>query len=133
MKIIGYSSQPPPPPQGNGGAGLNWKTPAFSSDLRLCMHVCVPRQVVRADDLAFKESGVKQVLKDVFLPWYHAYRMFVQCATTLEVCAAVHRIRHNLSALLRPLLDLRTPSTVSANVPRSIVRVTARDTAPQLH
>ena len=40
--------------------------------------------VVRADDLAFKERGVMQVLKDVFLPWYHAYRMFVQCATSLE-------------------------------------------------
>ena len=40
--------------------------------------------VVRADDLAFKERGVMQVLKDVFLPWYHAYRMFIQCANALE-------------------------------------------------
>lgn len=40
--------------------------------------------VVRADDLAFKERGVMQVKKDVFLPWYHAYRMFVQCATAFE-------------------------------------------------
>jgi len=40
--------------------------------------------VVRAEDLPFKEDGVKQVLKDVFLPWYHAYRLFVQSANTLE-------------------------------------------------
>lgn len=45
--------------------------------------------VVRADDLAFKEAGVKQVLKDVFLPWYHAYRMFVQCANSLEAKSGV--------------------------------------------
>ena len=41
--------------------------------------------VVRADDLAFKERGVMQVLKDVFLPWYHAYRLFVQSANALEL------------------------------------------------
>ena len=40
--------------------------------------------VVHAEDLRFKEDGVKQVLKDVFLPWYHAYRLFVQGATSLE-------------------------------------------------
>ena len=36
--------------------------------------------VVRADNLRFKEAGVKQVVRDLFLPWYHAYRLFVQCA-----------------------------------------------------
>jgi len=41
--------------------------------------------VVRAEDLPFREDGVKQVLKDVFLPWYHAYRLFVQSANTLEI------------------------------------------------
>ena len=40
--------------------------------------------VVHAEDLRFKEDGVKQVLKDVFLPWYHAYRLFVQGASSLE-------------------------------------------------
>ena len=28
------------------------------------------------------------MLKDVFLPWYHAYRMFVQCANAFEVKSA---------------------------------------------
>eukprot|EP00795_Rhopilema_esculentum_P000564 gene564-10252_t len=35
--------------------------------------------VVRADSLRFQESGVKDVIKDVFLPWYNAYRFLVQC------------------------------------------------------
>ncbi|VDN21869.1 unnamed protein product [Gongylonema pulchrum] len=34
--------------------------------------------VVRGENLRFRESGVKDVLKDVLLPWYHAYRFFVQ-------------------------------------------------------
>lgn len=36
--------------------------------------------VVRAEALAFKEAGVFAVVKDVFLPWYNAYRFFVQNA-----------------------------------------------------
>ncbi|GLH15974.1 Isoleucine--tRNA ligase [Gryllus bimaculatus] len=34
--------------------------------------------VVRAESLRFKEDGVRDVLKDVFLPWYNAYRFLVQ-------------------------------------------------------
>ncbi|OXA59375.1 Isoleucine--tRNA ligase, cytoplasmic [Folsomia candida] len=34
--------------------------------------------VVRAENLRFKEEGVRDLLKDVFLPWYNAYRFFVQ-------------------------------------------------------
>jgi isoleucyl-tRNA synthetase len=30
--------------------------------------------VVRAETLRFKEEGVFSVVKDVFLPWYNAYR-----------------------------------------------------------
>lgn len=30
--------------------------------------------VVRAETLRFKEEGVFRVVKDVFLPWYNAYR-----------------------------------------------------------
>ena len=33
---------------------------------------CSP--VVRAETLRFKEDGVFRVVKDVFLPWYNAYR-----------------------------------------------------------
>ncbi|MFH4983268.1 hypothetical protein AB6A40_009977 [Gnathostoma spinigerum] len=34
--------------------------------------------VVRGENLRFREEGVKDVLKDVLLPWYNAYRFFVQ-------------------------------------------------------
>lgn len=34
--------------------------------------------VVRADNLRFREEGVRDVVKDVFLPWYNAYRFLFQ-------------------------------------------------------
>jgi len=34
--------------------------------------------VVKAESLRFKEEGVKDVLKDVFLPWFNAYRFLMQ-------------------------------------------------------
>ena len=34
--------------------------------------------VVRAESLKFQESGVRDVVKDVFLPWYNAYRFLIQ-------------------------------------------------------
>ncbi|KAH7648907.1 isoleucine-tRNA synthetase [Cryptosporidium bovis] len=40
--------------------------------------------VVRAETLRFKEEGVKDIVKDVLLPWYHCYRFFVQEATRFE-------------------------------------------------
>ncbi|KAJ6959225.1 hypothetical protein NC653_037515 [Populus alba x Populus x berolinensis] len=41
--------------------------------------------VVRAETLRFKKEGVFSVVKDVFLPWYNAYRFLVQNAKRLEV------------------------------------------------
>ncbi|XP_028681086.2 isoleucine--tRNA ligase, cytoplasmic [Erpetoichthys calabaricus] len=40
--------------------------------------------VVRAENLRFKEEGVRDVLKDVFLPWYNAYRFLIQNIIRLE-------------------------------------------------
>lgn len=34
--------------------------------------------VVRAENLRFKEDGVREVIKDVFLPWFNAYRFLFQ-------------------------------------------------------
>eukprot|EP00033_Pygsuia_biforma_P001035 GCRY01001180.1.p1 GENE.GCRY01001180.1~~GCRY01001180.1.p1 ORF type:complete len:1077 (-),score=340.73 GCRY01001180.1:217-3447(-) len=34
--------------------------------------------VVRAEPLKFNEAGVREVVKDVFLPWFNAYRFLVQ-------------------------------------------------------
>ncbi|ELT94742.1 hypothetical protein CAPTEDRAFT_226043 [Capitella teleta] len=39
--------------------------------------------VVRAENLRFKEDGVKDVVKDVFLPWYNAFRFLMQNADRL--------------------------------------------------
>ncbi|KAK4369720.1 hypothetical protein RND71_009195 [Anisodus tanguticus] len=41
--------------------------------------------VVRAEPLRFKKEGVFAVVKDVFLPWYNAYRFIVQNAKRLEI------------------------------------------------
>jgi isoleucyl-tRNA synthetase len=41
--------------------------------------------VVRAEELRFREEGVKDVVRDVLLPWYNAYRFLVQSARRLEV------------------------------------------------
>uniref|UniRef100_A0A9J7YU49 isoleucine--tRNA ligase n=1 Tax=Cyprinus carpio carpio TaxID=630221 RepID=A0A9J7YU49_CYPCA len=45
--------------------------------------------VVRAENLRFKEEGVRDVLKDVFLPWYNAYRFLVQNVQRLQKEEAV--------------------------------------------
>ncbi|XP_070159414.1 isoleucine--tRNA ligase, cytoplasmic [Polyergus mexicanus] len=34
--------------------------------------------VVRAENLRFKEEGVRDIIKDVLLPWYNAFRFLVQ-------------------------------------------------------
>jgi len=34
--------------------------------------------VVRAENLKFKEEGVRDIIKDVFLPWYNAFRFLIQ-------------------------------------------------------
>nr|XP_023019169.1 isoleucine--tRNA ligase, cytoplasmic [Leptinotarsa decemlineata] len=34
--------------------------------------------VVRAENLRFKEEGVRDIVKDVFLPWYNAFRFLFQ-------------------------------------------------------
>lgn len=40
--------------------------------------------VVKAESLRFKEEGVKDILKDVFLPWYNAYRFLLQNIETYK-------------------------------------------------
>lgn len=34
--------------------------------------------VVRAENLRFKEEGVRDIVKDVFLPWYNSFRFLLQ-------------------------------------------------------
>lgn len=40
--------------------------------------------VVRAESLKFTEEGVKDVVRGVLLPWYNAFRFFIQCTERLE-------------------------------------------------
>mmetsp|Transcript_39469 Transcript_39469/g.156718 ORF Transcript_39469/g.156718 Transcript_39469/m.156718 type:complete len:1155 (-) Transcript_39469:451-3915(-) len=40
--------------------------------------------VVRAEPLRFREAGVRDVVKEIMLPWFNAYRFFVQNAKHLE-------------------------------------------------
>jgi isoleucyl-tRNA synthetase len=39
---------------------------------------------VRAEDLKFAGTGVKDIVKDIFLPWYNAYRFMIQNITRFE-------------------------------------------------
>ncbi|KMZ60609.1 Isoleucine--tRNA ligase [Zostera marina] len=41
--------------------------------------------VVHAEPLRFRKDGVYSVVKDVFLPWYNAYRFLVQNSRRLEI------------------------------------------------
>lgn len=41
--------------------------------------------VVRGESLKFREEGVRDILKDVFLPWYNALRLLVQSCDQLKV------------------------------------------------
>lgn len=44
----------------------------------------VSSNLVRAEPLKFKEEGVRSTVKEVFLPWYNAYRFFVQNSSRYE-------------------------------------------------
>uniref|UniRef100_A0A915DCL4 Isoleucine--tRNA ligase, cytoplasmic n=1 Tax=Ditylenchus dipsaci TaxID=166011 RepID=A0A915DCL4_9BILA len=39
---------------------------------------------VRGENLRFRKEGVSEVVKDVFLPWFHAYRFFIQSVQYYE-------------------------------------------------
>ncbi|XP_015766182.1 PREDICTED: isoleucine--tRNA ligase, cytoplasmic-like [Acropora digitifera] len=52
--------------------------------------------VVRAETLKFQEKGVKDIIKDVFLPWYNAHRFLLQNIQQMEMKGAkfVHDESH---------------------------------------
>lgn len=55
--------------------------------------------VVRAETLCFKKDGVYGVVKDVFLPWYNAYRFLVQNVKRLEAESSVSFVPFDHSRL----------------------------------
>ena len=50
----------------------------------LCILYVSNSPVVRAESLKFQENGVKDIIKDVFLPWFNAYRFLVQNVMRLQ-------------------------------------------------
>ena len=40
--------------------------------------------VVRAETLKFKEEGVLGIVREIFLPWYNAYRFLIQNISRYE-------------------------------------------------
>jgi len=58
--------------------------------------------VVRAETLKFREDGVKSIIRDVFLPWYNAYRFLVQES---------HRYEQNQKKAFSPDMKLLEKST----------------------
>lgn len=49
-----------------------------------CRLYLVSAPVVRAEPMKFKEEGVKGIVRDVFLPWFNAYRFLIQNITRWE-------------------------------------------------
>ena len=43
--------------------------------------------VVRAESLQFKEAGVKGIVREIFLPWFNAYRFLIQNITRYETAS----------------------------------------------
>ncbi|XP_044735427.1 isoleucine--tRNA ligase, cytoplasmic [Chrysoperla carnea] len=55
--------------------------------------------VVRAENLRFKEEGVRDIIKDVFLPWFNAFRFLMQniesyVQNTGKVCTFQEQLDH---------------------------------------
>ncbi|CAG2216505.1 IARS [Mytilus edulis] len=71
---------------------------------RETMYLC-NSPAVRADSLRFKEEGVERVLKDVFLPWYNAYRFFMQNVERLERSPLIPFITEHMYQNLKHLLE----------------------------
>eukprot|EP00405_Crypthecodinium_cohnii_P035100 CAMPEP_0206531394 /NCGR_PEP_ID=MMETSP0325_2-20121206/3735_1 /ASSEMBLY_ACC=CAM_ASM_000347 /TAXON_ID=2866 /ORGANISM="Crypthecodinium cohnii, Strain Seligo" /LENGTH=525 /DNA_ID=CAMNT_0054027621 /DNA_START=70 /DNA_END=1647 /DNA_ORIENTATION=+ len=67
------------------------------------MYLC-NSPVVRAEPLRFKAEGVRDVVKDVFLPWYNAYRFLVQEVTRYEASSGQRFLQSS------PGIDGKLPS-----------------------
>lgn len=49
-----------------------------------CRLYLINSPLVRADTLKFTEKDVNEVIKNIFLPWYNAYRFLIQNIERLE-------------------------------------------------
>jgi isoleucyl-tRNA synthetase len=58
--------------------------------------------VVRAESLQFKETGVKSVIREIFLPWFNAYRFLIQNISRYE---ATNKVNFTFDSKLSSRLD----------------------------
>ena len=65
--------------------------------------------VVRADTLKFQEKGVEEVVRGVLLPWFNAFRFFIQCVDRWESAGSTPR-------KFRPTVDVSKSSTNDLDV-----------------
>jgi isoleucyl-tRNA synthetase len=63
--------------------------------------------VVRAEELKFKESGVLGVVKEVFLPWYNAFRFFLQNVERWE-----HDTGHKFNPSVEMVRSTQNPTDI---------------------
>ena len=69
--------------------------------------------VVRGEELRFVEKGVKDVVRDVFLPWFNAFRFFAQGVTQLESVCATHTSTLTALSLCLPVCSCISPEPSS--------------------
>jgi len=72
--------------------------------------------VVRAETLRFQEKGVRDVLKEVFLPWFNAYRFFVEVVRKYNKDDGKHQFVPNAQIALQStnVMDQWILSTTSS-------------------
>ena len=75
----------------------NYILDKFGTDsLRLYL---INSPVVKADTLRFKEEGIKDILKDVLLPWFNAYRFVIQNIVRLQKEDGVNFVFNDAQAI----------------------------------
>jgi isoleucyl-tRNA synthetase len=65
--------------------------------------------VVRAEDLKFAEQGVKNIVKEIFLPWFNAYRFLIQSVSRWEK-------NENASFMYDPQIKSKVAQDPNANI-----------------
>ena len=64
--------------------------------------------VVRAEPLKFSADGVKTIVRDIFLPWFNAYRFLIQNITRWEK-------RTGSNFVFEPELKFKVKGDVNSN------------------
>ncbi|CAE7497359.1 ileS, partial [Symbiodinium microadriaticum] len=71
--------------------------------------------VVRADTLKFQEAGVSDVVRGVLLPWFNAFRFFVQCVDRWEQAPIIEGIGGDVRKFV-PSVDVSKSSSNDVDI-----------------